>query len=664
MSDVRLLDYWSAPEGAGAPLACLATTFTFEADFFMRDCMSRFLALSTSAEEGDGISSIAAVLEEEERLSQTQVSVLVDRSCRAQKRNLRWDLLPVALSGGLLHAKVTVLLWEHYGRVLIGSANLTEPGYRRQIEFALAIELTDGCAVPRPVLDEIVSELRRLVGLVPGPDKAGPRRRASDTVQMLAERVAALDLPTRSSSKVRVAVAPARPGVAPLARYRDVWHGGKPLRATVLSPFWDETPSRVPGEIRGLLTGQPAKRRQVTFVVAQHPDGSLRAPSWLGQQPDVELVAYRQRDKEPRLIHAKLILLESNDWVAALVGSSNATTAGLGLEAKRGHHELNLWIGCPAASIDAKTLRALAGAGEPIILHDQVWEALPDEDEPSGPVLPLGFVSLLLRAADPPVAVVSLDSTKLPATWAIRDVGEALIADHQTWLRAGSPDVWERPLPGEHLPAYLVVGWGSTAIEQQATWVANVEDRGTLPPPAELRELPAEVLLAALASTRPLPDALEHEARRYEEQSPEAGTLKDDPLSRYDSAQSLLRRARHQSFALWHLQQRLSRPLKKVDDLCWRLRGPLGPVQIAEALVAAAGNHDAVPGEPHFLIAELVLTLKAVDWSQAAGDVDRDTVDKLVAEAIADLERLRMTLPEAADPALEAYVRDALAAAR
>ena len=664
MSDVRLLDYWSAPEGAGAPVACLATTFTFEADFFMRDCMSRFLALSTSAEEGDSISSIAAVLEEEERLSQTRVSVLVDRSCRAQKRNLRWDLLPVALPEGLLHAKAVVLLWEHYGRVLIGSANLTEPGYRRQIELALAIELTDECAVPRPVFDELVSELRRLVGRVPGPAEVGPKRRASETVQLLAERVAALDPPARSSSKVRVAVAPARPGVTPLARCRDVWQGGQPLWATVLSPFWDETSSSVPDEIRRLLTGRPAEERQVTFVVAQHPDGSLQAPSWLGEQPDVELVAYQQRDKEPRLLHAKLILLESYDWVAALVGSSNATTAGLGLNATRGHHELNFWIGCPATSSDANALRALAGAGEPITLHDQVWEALPDEDEPSGPVLPLGFVSLLLRAADSPTAVLTLDSSKLPTTWAIHDLGGALVADHQTWLSAGSPGVWERPLPDEHLPAYLVVGWGSTAIEQQATWVGNVEDPNTLPPPAELRELPAEVLLAALASTRPLPEALEQEARRHEGQSPETHRLEDDPLSRYDSAQSLLRRARHQSFALWHLQQRLSRPAKNVDDLCWRLRGPFGPVQIAEALVAAAVNHDAVPGEPHFLIAELALTLKAVNWPEAAGDVDRDTVDKLVAEAIADLERLRATLPEVADPALEAYARDALAAAR
>ena len=75
--------------------------------------------------EGDRISSIAAVLEEEDRLSETQVSVLVDRRTPAERRNLRWDVLSVAVPGGLLHAKVAALLWERCARIIVGSANLT-----------------------------------------------------------------------------------------------------------------------------------------------------------------------------------------------------------------------------------------------------------------------------------------------------------------------------------------------------------------------------------------------------------------------------------------------------------------------------------------------------------------------------------------------------------
>lgn len=234
MSGVRLLDHWSPPDGAGVPIACLATTFTFEPDFFAQDCLSRFLSLSTVAGEGDAISSIAAVLEEEARLSETQVSVLVDRSWLAEKRNLRWDLLPVAAPGGLLHAKVAALLWERFTRIILGSANLTSAGYRRQVELSLAIDLDDGCHIPRQILDDLVSELRRLAELVPGP-ASGPKGRAMGTIDLLARRVAALDLPRAPARDLRLAVAPARPGLCPLDRLGDVWRGAQPLSATVLS---------------------------------------------------------------------------------------------------------------------------------------------------------------------------------------------------------------------------------------------------------------------------------------------------------------------------------------------------------------------------------------------------------------------------------------------
>jgi hypothetical protein len=145
---VKLLDYWSPPDGSGAPVACLATSFTFEADFFTQDCLSRFLSLSTVQAEGDPIDSIVAILEEEDKLSETHVSVLVDRSSPAEKRNLRWDGLPVSVPGGLLHAKAAVLLWERSTRVVLGSANLTGAGYRQQVELALAIDLDEGSGVP------------------------------------------------------------------------------------------------------------------------------------------------------------------------------------------------------------------------------------------------------------------------------------------------------------------------------------------------------------------------------------------------------------------------------------------------------------------------------------------------------------------------------------
>ena len=664
MTGARLLDLWSAPDGAGPPVACLATTFTFESDFFTQDCLSRFLSLSTAAGEGDSISSIAAVLEEEDRLSEAQVSVLVDRSSPAEKRNLRWDLLPVGVPGGLLHAKVAALLWQRSARIILGSANLTSAGYRRQVELALAIDLDDGCQMPGPVIDELVTELRHLVELAHGP-ASGPKGRARATVELLAARVEALGLPRTGSVDLRLAVAPARPGTSPLDRLGDVWRGARPLRATVLSPFWDDAvPAPAVEAVRRRLTGRPASRRRMTFVAAVDPlTDIVQAPASLAAQAGapVEVTAFEPPGPELRALHAKLVLVESDDWLAALIGSSNATEAGLGLHPRRGHHELNLWMGCPAGSKTAKHLKALARVGEPIDLDDRRWEPLPDEDEPTTPVLPAGFLQCTIDAGKPPRVLLELDPESLPAWWLVRSPPGRELLTADGWRGAGSPRSLAVDLPEEALPSYLLVHWEADGEPCDATWTANVEDRGALPPPADLDDLPLDVLLAVLASTRPLPVALEHELRRRQRAGDDGRPIELDPLHRFDDSGLLLQRARHLSLALWRLQERLSRPTTSIDALQWRLHGPLGPLAIAEGLVL---KQQTLPGEAHFLLAELALTVAAADWGRVASGIGPKRVQALVGEVLLAIEERRRALPSAPDPALDAYARDTLAYAR
>lgn len=666
MSSIRLLDHWSAPDGAGAPVACLATTFTFDADFFAQDCLARFLSLSSVVGEGDSISSIAAVLEEEDRLNEAQVSVLVDRSSPSEKRNLRWDVLPVAAPGGLLHAKVAVLLWERHGRVILGSANLTAAGYRRQVELALTVELDVDCRVPRPVLDDLVEELQHLVDLAPGAAATGPRGRAIATLDLLRKRIAELDLPSKPGSDMRLAVAPARPGFNPLNRLSDVWRGPLPLEATVLSPFWDDTiPAPAVDAVRRLLRGRPASRRRLTLVAAVDPyTGGVQGPRSLVAQPGAKLVAFVAPDQELRGLHAKLLVVESDEWVAVLIGSSNATQAGLGLHGERGHHELNVWIGCSVRSRAGRHLRNLARVGDPIELDDEKWEAIPDEDEPTGPLLPLGFVDCLIDPAPPASVSLALQPTKLPSEWEVCEPAGNTLLDAEMWRSRGSGREVVVALPDGPLPAYLVVRWSDGKVPCQATWTANVSDRSALPPPAELAELPVDILLAALASTRPLPVALEQELRRRERLDGTSDHVDLDPLRRFDDRGLLLQRARHFSLALWRLQDRLGRPTASLDALHWRLYGAFGPIAIADGLVVAASTDRALPGEAHFLLAELALTIAAVDWPAVSVRIDRRQVRKLVADVLTQLEARRSQLPPASDPNLDRYVHDALETAQ
>ncbi|MBL8776859.1 MAG: hypothetical protein JNK12_13040 [Acidimicrobiales bacterium] len=665
MSAPRLLDYWSPPEGAGEPVAALATTFTFQADFFDEDCLSRFLSLSSVPSEGDRISSIAAVLEMEDRLSEVQVSVLADRSTASEKRNLRWDLLPVAAPGGLLHAKVAVLLWERAGRVVVGSANLTPAGYRQQVETAIAIDLDSNCSVPRSVLDDLVSELRVLVELAPDdPGLAGPKSRASATLDLLTERVQALSLPITGDRNLRLAVAPARPGRSPLDQLRAVWRGPQPLWATVLSPFWDDAaPAPALDAIGQLLTGRPASRRGLVAVAAVDPrTEAVKAPVSMARQRGLDLVAFEPDDAEQRLLHAKVLVVESDEWVAAMIGSSNATEAGYRLHPRRGHHELNVWIGCPAGSKEAKALRALTRAGAPIDLDDAVWDPDHDEDEPTAPTLPLGFQSCVVQP-DPPAVTLTFSRDDLPVRWTVNTPTDIELLDVSAWRAEGSPETVSIPLPDAILPAFLAVRWADAEGQVRATWTANVEDRGALPPPEELRDLPVALLLEALASTRPLPEAVERELRRQERAAEANGRAELDPLKRFDDRSLLLQRTRRVSLALMRLEERLARPASSLDALRWRLQGPFGPLAIADGLLAADGAGDLLPGEPHFLLAELALTVAAVDWEAAAPKLPKTTVRRVVSEAIQAIDLHRAELSSSADGAIDRYVTDALKAA-
>src|SRR3546814_16503223 len=145
----RLLDLWQPPDEAGAAVGCLATSFTFEADFFVDDCLTRFLGLTRVQGEGDTTSDVARMLDEEDRLSEAQISVLVDRSCVPDTRNLRWDLLPVDLGrGSLLLAKVAVLMWERHTRVLLGADHIPSAGPRRQIQTVTPFDVVPVGGLP------------------------------------------------------------------------------------------------------------------------------------------------------------------------------------------------------------------------------------------------------------------------------------------------------------------------------------------------------------------------------------------------------------------------------------------------------------------------------------------------------------------------------------
>src|SRR5262249_33060302 len=183
----KLLDSWLPPDGAGRPIGCVATSFTFEVKLFETECLGRFLGLDNRRGEGD---DLAFLIEEEERLAETRVSVIIDRSWSAEGHNLRWDVLPVALPRGLQHSKTVLLVWENLVRVIMGPANLPRGGYRRQVETATVLDAFPDSEVPDQVFAEFITAVRQLVDSAPGsPATPGPKQRALETLDLAQRRI-------------------------------------------------------------------------------------------------------------------------------------------------------------------------------------------------------------------------------------------------------------------------------------------------------------------------------------------------------------------------------------------------------------------------------------------------------------------------------------------
>jgi hypothetical protein len=208
---------------------------------------------------------------------------------------------------------------------------------------------------------------------------------------------------------------------------------------------------------------------------------------------------------------------------------------------------------------------------------------------------------------------------------------------------------------------FLDVEWEGS----KATWVVIADDRHDLPPGPGLADLRSAQLLDALATGKSLAQVLREKLER-DAQARKAGVqpgIVTDPLKRFDSRSTLLRRGRALATALAALERRLSRPVMTLDALEARLSGPLGP-QFVAARVVSEYHEGAQPrADTMFTLAEIALAVARVRWDETLRYLDRAEGAKLVHETIDALDGLRAQL--GADPAdLAVYTTRAIQEAK
>jgi hypothetical protein len=173
-------------------------------------------------------------------------------------------------------------------------------------------------------------------------------------------------------------------------------------------------------------------------------------------------------------------------------------------------------------------------------------------------------------------------------------------------------------------------------------------------------DLPLEVLINILMSARPLHEIL----RRYLARQMRRGDSEEsallDPHQRVDTSGFLLQRTRRLSLALTALRERLQKPAATLENLNWRLYGPVGVRALKEAILKEAKTDM----EKIFLVTELALELSRVEIESAPNSVDPGTCKTALEKMVDELHNELATAQWTASANLRQYVASAFEKAR
>lgn len=659
-----MLELWRPPQAAGDPVGCLATTYTFAPGLFDEQCLARFLEIESEPNRED----LAFLLERESRLGGVYAGVLVDHTQAGVEHSLRWDVLPVRIRGGKQHAKLSLLAWTRHVRIIVASANLTEPGYRTNHEVASAVDLTPEEANPDMVA-EAVAFLRSLLLLVPGALERPPEVQRAEAFLDQVERQVRGWKPIRRGGAIRQQLVFTLPAIGAGRAARSsleeaVWacreRGGSPNEAWIASPFYDgdDDTSRVAASLCKLMAR--GGRRQLCFCVPATrdeasasvprlaaPKGLLLTPQDYGGSVTIELLPDTDGDKNRRPWHAKMLGLRADHQYSALmIGSSNFTCPGMGVMKNRnGEANLLIVVGRVTYGREVGQIEAVWPETERVVDPEAAEWLGPqadqeEEERAKDPPLPAGFLSATYRAGDKRQIVLRLEPTLLPKEWRVHACGqeERRLLSAPAWRRGGRLSIVTLAWGPVQPPEKLLVRWAG----QEAFLPINVEDSRELPPPAQLEHMSADDMLWILAAADPSA-AFRAWVRRqqpsdiFDTDLDSATPIDLDPLRRYDLQATFLHRIRRRARVLAQLRSNLQRPVWGRQALDWRLRGLVGVEPLADRLVREVTGVRGAADEALLTLADFLIVLCEVDYQPNDGSLSKREFGKVFRMFLRDL---------------------------
>jgi len=333
----------------------VASTFEFDASFFETELLPRFLGLRFDNTENE----LTFLIEREEKLALISAAILVDiHKVDPGQTTLRWDQLPIAVPGSqsIQHSKIVVLAWERLVRLIVGSANLTRNGYRKNREVFASLDFYNSPeSTPRRPAQDAITLLNNTLQWSRVPPQT--QRRTRETLSLVEDKLASWqDIPEdfRPREKPKAIFVSTHPAFeqkseSTIDQVAERWGSHRASKITIITPFVgkpDGEEDRVVSRLGmipqtrdcvGLLVTQrcPCEETDPLVRVALHHNFGK---SWIkcfesrgGAKVLAIPLCVKGNDKSNRKLHSKLFSLEGEDSRLLLIGSSNFTPHGMGI---------------------------------------------------------------------------------------------------------------------------------------------------------------------------------------------------------------------------------------------------------------------------------------------------------------------------------------------
>jgi HKD family nuclease len=651
--DIKFLDLWEKPDEGGDAIGCLSTSFTFDSGEFEEECLSRFLQLSSNAKDEKTIQ----VLELETRLQQLgAVTAFIDAHNASGKRSPRWTIAPVHAVGAVFHPKIQLLVWSKWVRIIIGSANLSLSGLRYNAELAVSFDYADNQSANLNFALDVLKFFKKINKESMSSEKC--QLNVLELIEKTEALLRSFELNKPDYSYFFIPVIPKAASV--FDQILEIKKQHIFDHVFVESPSFDlpETKNEAAEQIWDLLRkngeaivtynlqGREDKKQNSFDIIAPE---SLMKTTRSNQVVKVRMYEAKKSERgdfQGRMLHSKLLAFVGDHKSLVVVGSSNFSTLGLGLSRKKSNYEANVVFLLDSNKTTDRFIEQILLPSVEIDLKKASW--LPDKT--------VDQAELMAKIPFPEfIKSITFNSKDDDSFYTISLIENApgfsvTSPDGRSLDSLNKKEKNRLILSVKHIVPHsdLKIEWDGKI----AAFPVSIESQDAIPAPDYLRNLSLEDLVSLLSSNLPLQKALQRFLRKKKE---EAGKLEAaiDPHDRVDTSKFILQRTRQFGWAISALKRQIENNPSTVEQLKWRLSGPVGVFAVKDAILRFFPD----PEERTFFLAEMIGELYRLKIP-ATKTLKKNEINDEVSKVITELENELFILKSHASNLIQSYINN------